>query len=364
MKATAAAGTLTKALALAAGLDAGKHPQAALEAVSVLAGDDIVSINRNVLENQISLAVSAAIERPGTLALPSARLAALAAGFPPGAEITIESDGAAAKVHGGRSRYRLPIIPSGDLPLALAVDVGAACVELGRSQALELFAAGFAAASDARVYLRGVHVADSDAGLVAAATDGYVLAHRILPGVTGWGAGIIVPTVAIKIITRLLADKSIERVILRHSATLLSIEVPSAVFVSRLIDGVFPDFVRIIPAPSGNTATVARGALLQALARLRAVSTSTVQLHWADGQPALRLTANGDTEDVVDAETSGRAKVALAVDKLATLLDEFAGKTVNLDVTGASTPVLISDGDDPNFLAVLAPTAVPSRGAS
>jgi DNA polymerase-3 subunit beta len=356
MKIAANAGILTKALALAAGLDAGKHPLAALESVSVIAGDDTITIVRNVLEHQISLIVPATIERAGALALPSARLAALAAGFSATAELTIEDNGAAAKVRSGRSRYILPIIPSGDLPLPLAVP-DATSVELIRADALALLAVDFCAAHDARTYLCGVHIADSDAGLFGVATNGYSLARRILPGVAGWGAGIIVPTAAIKISNKLLADKSIERLTLRHSARLLAVETPAAVFISRLVDGTFPDYGRVIPAPSGNTVTVPRAALLQALARLAAVGASTVQLRWVAGEPTLCLATNGDIEDVIDAETTGNGKGALAVDKLAALIDEFAGNTISLDVTDAATPVRITDSDDPSFLAVLAPTA-------
>ena len=364
MKIVADAGTLTRALALAAALHPGKHPQTALEAVNVLAGDGTITITRNVLEHQISLIVPATIEREGALALPCAPLASLVSGFSPTVDITIESDGASARVRGGRASYRLPAIPGKDLPLALAVDAGAASI-VSRADVLALLAVNFCAAHDARTYLCGVYVADSDAGLVGASTNGHLLARRILPGVAGWGTGIIVPTPAIKIIEKLLADKSIERaIILRHSKTLLEIGTPSAVFTTRLIDGAFPDYARIIPASSGNAATIVREVLLQALARVHAVGGEIVRLDWADGEPALRLTANGDTEDLIDAKTSGSGKVALAVDKLTTVIDEFAGKTITLDVTNATTPVLISDGDDPNFLAVLAPTAVPSRGAS
>ena len=359
MKIAANAGTLAKALTLAASLDAGKHPQAALEAVNVLAGDDTITIVRNVLECQISLTIPATIERPGALALPSARLAALAAGFPAGAEITIEADAQAAKVRSGRARYKLPAVPPGDMPapLALAVD-DAARVELTRTDALALLAVNFCAAHDAaRTYLCGVHVADSDAGLVGVSTNGYSLARRILPGVAGWGGAVIVPTPAIKIIEKLLADKSVERIILRHSATLLSVETPAAIFISRLIDGTFPDYVRIIPGASGNAATIAREALLQALARLAAVGGKTGQLHWADCEPALHLTGLGDAEDLVDGETAGTGKVVLAIDRLAALLGEFAGKTISLDVTNAVTPLRITDNDDPDFLVLLAPTA-------
>jgi DNA polymerase-3 subunit beta len=363
MKITANAETLTKALALAASLDPGKHPQETLEAVTLTA-DDSVTIARNVLQCSISLDIPASIERAGALALPSSRLAALAAGFPAGAEITIESDGAAARVRSGRAHYKLPAVPLGDMPatLALAADVGA--VAVSRADALALFAAGFCAAHDARTYLCGVYVADSDAGLVVVSTNGYSLARRILPGVTGWGAGIIVPTPAIKIIEKLLADRSIERVVLRHSKTLLSVEVPSAVFVSRLTGGAFPDYARIIPKPGASTVTVARAALLQALARIHAVGGEIGRLHWTDGEPALHLMGDGDDADTIDASTTGSGKVALAVNKLAALLDEFAGKTVRLDIADATTPALITDGDDPYFLAVLAPTAAPSRGTS
>jgi DNA polymerase III subunit beta len=364
MKIAATAGTLTKALALAASLDAGKHPLAALEAVTLSAGTNAVAIARNVLECQISLTIPATIERPGVLALPSGRLAALAAGFSAASELTIEAGAQAAKVHSGRSRYRLPIIPSGDLPLALAVDAGAACVELGRSQALELFAAGFAAASDARIYMGGLFAVDSADGLVGVSTNGYSLARRILPNVTGWGAGIIVPTVAIKLIHKLVIDKSIERIALRHSKRLLSVETPAAIFITRLIDGTFPDYARIIPKPSTNTVTVAREALLQALTRIHAVGGEIGRLHWADGEPALHLMGDGDDTDIIDAETTGSGRVSLAVDKLAALLDEFTGKTINLDIVDPATPVRITDRDDLNFLAVLAPTAIPSRGAS
>jgi DNA polymerase-3 subunit beta len=358
MKIVASAGTLAKALALAASLNPinpGKK-LAALEAVNVIAGDDTVSITRNVLESQVTLTVPATIERPGALALPSGRLAALAAGFAATVELTIEADGAAAKVRSGRSHYKMAVVPPGNMPAPLAL-TDAASTELSRADALALFAVGFCAAHDARTYLCGVHVADSEAGLVAAASNGYALARRIVPGVAGWGTGIIVPTAAVKIINKLIADKSIAHVPLRHSKALLSIETPSAIFTTRLIDGTFPDYARIIPE-GGNIATVKREALAMALARLAAVDDRAAPLiMWTDGEPALHI-ANGDDTDIVDAESTGSGRVALAIDKLAAPLDEFTGTTVSLDVTDAATPVRLYDRDDPGFLVILAPTAI------
>jgi DNA polymerase III subunit beta len=356
MKIVANAGLLMDALALALRLHAGKNPPAALEAVNVIAGNDNATIVRNVLENQISLTVPATVERPGALALPSGRLAALAAGFPAAAEITIESDGAAAKVRGGRSHYRLPVVPPGDVPAPLAV-ADATSIALSCADALALFAAGFCAAHDARTYLRGLHITDSADGLIGVSTDGYALCRRALPGITGYGRSIIVPTAAVRVIGRLLAGKGIEHVTLQHSATLIAVETPAATFISRLIDGAFPDYARVIPKPSTNIATIDRGALLQALARLAAAGDRTApQITWTARGPALHL-ASGDDTDTIDAETTGSGKVALAIDRLAALLDEFTGKTVTIDVADAATPVRFTDPDDAGFLAILAPRA-------
>jgi DNA polymerase III sliding clamp (beta) subunit (PCNA family) len=214
-----------------------------------------------------------------------------------------------------------------------AADVGA--VAVSRADALALFAASFAAAADKCLHLCGLSVSSGPEGVIGVSTDGYRLARRTLPNITGWSTGIIVPTDAIKIINKLF-DKSVERVFLRHSAALLAVETPAAVFISRLIDSTFSDYARVIPKSSDNTATVARTALLQALARLHAVGARTVQLRWTAGEPMLHLTANDDT-DVIDAETAGNGKVALAVDRLAALLDEFTGTTINLYITDAIT---------------------------
>jgi DNA polymerase III sliding clamp (beta) subunit (PCNA family) len=172
-KIVASAGVLAKALALAASLNPpSKRPYAALEAVNVSTGADAVMLARNVLDFQISLQVSATIERPGSLAMPSGQLARLAAGFPAVAGITIEDDGSAARIRSGRSHYRLPVTPAKDLPQAFTVPTDAAGVELSRDQAQALFAPAFCAAQDARTYICGLHIHDSGAGLTAVATDG------------------------------------------------------------------------------------------------------------------------------------------------------------------------------------------------
>lgn len=108
----ASAGGLSRALALAASLNAGKHPSAALEAVKVIAGDD-VTIVRSVLDFQISSVVPATIECSGAMAMPIDRFTALVTGFAATAQLIIEDDGAAARVRSGRSRYTRRLFRAG-----------------------------------------------------------------------------------------------------------------------------------------------------------------------------------------------------------------------------------------------------------
>jgi DNA polymerase-3 subunit beta len=357
-KIVANAGPLAKALALAASLDPGERPSAALQAVNVTAGDGAAALTRIVSDHQITLKVPATIVRPGSLAMPSGQLPKLAAGFPAAAEITIEDDGNAARIRAGRGHYKLPVTPAGGLPAELAVATKATAVELGRADALALFAPAFCAAThdDARLYLHGVHIHDDAAGLTAVATDGYALSRRVLPGIAGWGSAITVPSAGVKIINKLIANKSVERVTLRHTKTLLAVETPAAVFVSKLIDATYPDYARTISKPSGNSAVVLRAGVLQVLERLTAVGGRLVRLSWTEGELALHLTT-ADNAEALDAKVAGTGSVVLAIDRLMALLAGLTGKSVELDSTDAATPPRLTDSDDSGILALLAPTS-------
>src|SRR5262245_19926104 len=242
MKITANARELASALALAASLsDNGRIKKiAGLEAVRLAAVDDGLTIAADVLDFAISLTVPAVVESPGEVAVSASRLSALAAGFLPDSTIEVQSDGAVCRVSGGRSHFKLPTIALGDLPatLKLAEEVGRAA--LAREEAVTLLVRpAFAASTEStRVYFGGVLLHDHEGALTAVASDGHRLARTVVAGAAGLSSDfrLIVPSPALKIITKLLADKSVECITLRRSATLLSVEASRFVFISKLID--------------------------------------------------------------------------------------------------------------------------------
>jgi DNA polymerase III subunit beta len=369
VKLVANAGELAAALALAATLGEDKRVRNlhSLEAVNLATDGTTVRIGGNVLDHAVSLTVPADIETPGALAVSGQRLAALSAGFSKDAKITIGDDGVAARVTCGRSRFQLPVIPQGELPAVPAIDEEIGRSELVREDALTLFDRPLFAAPT-RFYLCGIFLHDSDGALAAVGTDGHRLCRTIIPGAAGLSQDdrLIVPRAAVKIILKLLADKSNERIVLRRSAALLAVEGAKFNFTSKLIDATYPDYKRAVPKPSNQTVTVERAALVQALGRVRAVADPATRakplcsLAWQDNELRLCLAGHPDAaDDVIDAAVDGAGRTAAQIGHLAELLEGINGKRVRLDAADALAPVLITDPDDADFLVVQMPCRVP-----
>jgi DNA polymerase III subunit beta len=366
---TVNAGELASALALAASLSDSKAKKiAALEAVHLKAADGAVRISANVLDHALALKVSAEVGAQGELAVSGSRIAALAAGFPSTAPVEIQDDGPVARVDCGRSRFKLPTVAPDDLPpmpRLTTEEIGR--VELAREEAHALFdRPAFAmSTAQARYYFCGILLHDTDnAALAAAASDGFRFARVVIPGAAGLSQdhNLIVPAPAVKIISKILGDKSVERMTLRRAKALFALETAKAAFVSKVIDGTFPDYSKFVPKPSGNNVTADRAELAQALARVTAVSEERERrvvagLRWSSGEPVLRLCSVGTdaANDVVAAEVTGSCAVALQAGLLAELLDALDGERVCLDARDGSSPILVTDPDDVAFLALQMP---------
>ena len=168
-------------------------------------------------------------------------------------------------------------------------------------------------------------------------------------------------------IIRLLSDKRNERIVLRRSATLLAVETTTFTFMSKLVDADFPTYEYILAPLSGNAITVERKSLMRSVARIAAVADPQVKaplvgLSWQPDEPLLRVCLAGWPDaaaDVIAAETSGTGRVALRISQFVELLDEIQGQRVHLDTNGNPGPVLVTDLDDPDYLAVQTPCSWP-----
>jgi DNA polymerase-3 subunit beta len=239
---------------------------------------------------------------------------------------------------------------------------------LAREQAVALFGRpSFAVSSEeARFYLAGILLHNTKEDLTAVATDGHRLARLTLPGVAGLSQDrrLIVPRPAVKILLKLLADRAIESVTLRRSATLFETAGSNFTFTSKLIDAEYPSYERVVPAPSGNSVIVSRADLALALERIEAVAPEaktkpTAGLVWKAGDPALRIVVPGWpdlADDLIEAEVSGAGRAAFQIRHGLELLEALKGDRVRIDNNADSrNPIRITDPDDPNFLVIQMP---------
>jgi DNA polymerase-3 subunit beta len=278
-----------------------------------------------------------------------------------------QARGADVSVRAGRSRYIVDGLPPADLPQSAALAGATANFTLDREDLARLIEVCQASISteETRYYLNGLYLHVADSALRAVATTGQCLALHDLPLPAGAVAlpSIIVPGSTIEILDKLLRRKPLpESVTIRASDRLIEFAVADLVLTSKLIDGTFPDYARVIPQPAGNRAVVAREALGAALTRVAALIDEnakqinrTVSLLWSDG--ALHVTRPFDVaDDIIEAETTGTGRLAARVSYLGDALEALAGKRVALDSADAGSPIRMTDPDDATSLVIVMPT--------
>jgi DNA polymerase-3 subunit beta len=352
VKFAADAGALARALLLIA-LGVKRTAIAGLGAVRIEATGDTVSFAGTDLHVAVTATAAATILDPGKAAVAADRIAALVGGF--SALATIEIGTTDRGINGmqivsGNSRSRLPIVPWADLPNLLAIDDAIATLEISGSDALILLEPMSAAATQqAQFYLRGTVWQTVGDTLTSIGTNGTTFIKTSIAAETfSPDLDLIVPRETGAVLSRLIKVTRPIRVTLTRSKGLLAVTSDTFHFVARLINGKYPDCTRIVPPPSSNAVTCARGELLASLERLAAVALDDplLMLSWSDpGQLNLSLArqpVNGS--DMIDAETAGAAKAVVPLGQLADMLHEISGESVHLDVSDGRPLRIQGDG--------------------
>lgn len=213
-------------------------------------------------------------------------------------QISLDLKDGRLTVKSGRSRFVLETLPATDYP-DLAVGTYTAEFEIDLAA---LFApVAFAISTEeTRYYLNGVFF-KGGAESVAVSTDGHRLARNRGPELPDF-AGIIVPRKTVGLLPKGVAKVAV-------SESKIRIEIGDFVMVSKLIDGTFPDYERVIPKGNDKAIIVDRDQMMKAADRVTSVSTErgrTVKLSVAPGAVSLSARSDvGEAEDEVEAEYSG-----------------------------------------------------------
>jgi DNA polymerase III subunit beta len=342
------AAALASALSLAGAALRASRKSPVLDAARLVAADGAVSITGSGSTITITAHIAADVAEPGEIAVSADRLAALVAGFPPAARLAIGAGTGFATITCGNSKSRLPLID--DLPQALALDLETGRIEISASDLMTLLSPLPAADNEStRYYLHGVHWC-SDAGkLIATASNGSRLLRTIVAA-DGFTGNLILPSASAAVLSRIVRAAKPGKVTLRASTRLLAVDGDGFSFTSQLIDYPYPDTSRVIPQPSANFVLCHCADLLTAIQRLVAVATTEAPLIALsfDGAPSLHASLArqpNDGSDMIDAETTGSARVVVSPAALSGMLSQFEGARVRLDIGDDQRPVLIH-GDD------------------
>lgn len=289
--------------------------------------------------------------------------------LPKDSEVTLQLEDGRLTMRCGRARFVLPTLPVDDFPHIACGDWAAQWEMEGAVLAEALAHARPAmSAEETRYYLNGVQFEqrpdEVGAGaLFVVATDGHRLHHVCLPAPDGSSplADSIVPRKAVPIIQTLCAES---RVDVAFAQGKMRIEAGETVLVSKLVDGCFPDWRRVLPAGAANVCRFDPRALEDALGRVAAISTEKTRLVRLDiGGGAIELTCSctetGTASETIEAVCEGEpVTIGFNGRFLADVLAQLPGDAATVTFSDGSRPTGWSKGDGSDRACVLMPMRV------
>ncbi len=347
-------------------------------------GSSGISLRGTDMDMEIESKIeSADIASPGTITVPAHMLYNIARKLTDTADVTLEhKDGSATiSVRSGRSRFTLQTLPCEEFP-AFAKTEPTHRFTLTGAQAHDLFETPAFAISteEARYYLNGVYLHNAIAQiggaakhkLRGAATNGHQLARvecdapdgsLDIVGPSDTGPGIIIPRKMVEQFNKTINGEA--TVAIAISPNYITCDLGQTRLTSKLVDGRYPNYERVIPTGNDKIITVDRKALSEAVARVALVENAAkgrgLKLSATPGLVTLSVTdTNGSaaTEDLDADYTADALDIGLNYTYLGDILDNIETDRVCIKMADAGSSVLIHGVDAESAVFVLMPMRV------
>lgn len=343
-----------------------------LSNILIDATGDGVTLTATDLEIAVLDSLDAQVMTPGATTVPAHTLFDIVRKLPDGAEVCLDTTEAEGRLtlSAGRSRFALSCLPKDDFPV-MADDNLPTSFELPAKELARLIdKARFAISTEeTRYYLNGIyfHAADQDgdAMLRAVATDGHRLAlvQMALPHGADNMPNVIVPRKTIAEVRKLIDDVS-GTIEIALSDAKIKFGLGSVTLTSKLIDGGFPDYNRVIPEGNDKLLKVNGAVFAAAVDRVSTISTEKSRaVKLAIGTDAVELSANSsDTGSAVEevAATYGAEplEVGFNAKYLLDITSQIEGEEAEFLMADSGSPTIVRDSDDDGALYVLMPMRV------
>ena len=314
----------------------------------------------------------AEVAQDGSTTVPAHTLYDIVRKLPEGSQVEIGSGGEQGQleIKSGRSKLSLTTLPSEDFPVMSDGDLPHSftiSAEMLRGLIDRIWFA--MSTEETRYYLSGLyfHAAETDGSPVLriVATDGHRLARVEVPLPDGAAGvpGVIVPRKAVAEIRKLI-DEVEDDVEIALSETKIRFAFGDAVLTSKLIDGTFPDYDRVIPFGNDKTLEVKRSEFVKAVDLVSTISTEksrAIKLSLENGSLVLTATSPeaGSAREELDVDyNDGPLEIGFNSKYLLDITQQIEGDEAKFQLSDGASPTLVQDMGDTSALYVLMPMRV------
>jgi DNA polymerase-3 subunit beta len=367
MKATIERATLLKSLGHVQSVVERRNTIPILSNVLIEARDDgSIRLMATDLDLQVDESVPANVDQAGATTVAAHTLFDIVRKLPEGSQV--ELDVAEGKMHlsAGRSRFHLSTLPRDDFPVISEGELPTK-FELPAATLRQIIdKTRFAISSEeTRYYLMGIFLHVADDQLKAAATDGHRLARVVLPKPDGADGmpDVIIPRKCVAELRKLLEEVE-GTVEISLSPTKIRFGLGSAVLTSKLIDGTFPDYNRVIPTANDKLLKLDPKTFASGVDRVSTIAsekTRAVKMSVDRDKVTLSVTSPESgtaTEELPADYGSDTLEIGFNARYLLDILGEIEGDTVEVHLADAAAPTLLRENDKSNALYVLMPMRV------
>jgi len=372
MKLTIERASLLKSLAHVQSVVERRNTIPILSNVLLEAGSENLRLSATDMDLSVVEGVGAAIEQTGATTAPAHTLYDIVRKLPEGAEVSFEVAGDSGRMTlaAGRSNFTLTTLPKEDFPAVgdgvLPQSFAMAASELKNLIDRTRFAIS---TEETRYYLNGIYLHAASTGdlpvLRAVATDGHRLAKFEMPLPEGAAdmPAVIVPRKTVGELRKLI-DEIGGSVEISLSETQIRFAFADTVLTSKLIDGTFPDYERVIPSGNDKVMDVDRKTFFEAVDRVSTISTEksrAVKLALGNGSLTVSATSpeSGSAEEALEVSYGGEAlEIGFNSRYLLDIAQQIEGEEAQFVLADSSSPTIVRDRSDASALYVLMPMRV------
>ena len=367
MKFSISRDALIKPLNLVAGVVERRQTLPILANVQLVLDGQQLSLTGTDLEveliGRVDLGDSASAIETGEITVPAKKLVDICKALPDGAVIDVSQDEQKLIIKSGRSRFQLSTLPASDFP-SVEQGHGGQRFTLKQGDLKRLIErTSFAMAQqDVRYYLNGMLFEVTNGMLRVVATDGHRLAMASLEGDINVSntAQVIVPRKGVIELGRLLINEN-EDAELFVGSNHIRVVTPEFTFTSKLIDGKFPDYERVLPRGGSKVVLGSRADLKQAFARTAILSNEKyrgIRLLLTSGN--LQIVANNpeqeEAEEIVAVDYEGDSlEIGFNVSYLLDVLSAINSESVKFTMSDSNSSALVEEAENSDSQYVVMP---------